>query len=129
MSSFLEEYHFAVVDFLLVLSFFIKCELNIIPNNYMHSWTNKYMRQMIKQWLKHKWSHNTVHQFWKILLAKTWGTRQEQTTKVLRFRIKLKKVCNKNACVYLCCIAEVAKPSSKMTLWCPKIAAMWHSCK
>ena len=41
---------------------------------------------------------------------------QEQTTTVLPFRIKLKKDCTKNAYVHLYYIAEVAKPSSKMTL-------------
>ena len=45
---------------------------------------------------------------------------QEQTTTVLPFRIKLKKDCTKNAYVHLYYIAEVAKPSSKMTLWYPK---------
>ena len=32
----------------------------------------------------------------------------------------------KNACVHLCSISEVVKPSSKMTLLYSKIVAMWH---
>ena len=52
--------------------------------------------------------------------------RHEQTTTVLPFRIKLKKDCTKNAYVHLCSIAEVAKPSNKMILGYPKIAAMWQ---
>ena len=64
--------------------------------------------------------------FWKspILLAKTWDMRQEHTTIILPFRIKLKKGYTKNACTHLCSIAEVAKPSNKMTLWYWKIATM-----
>ena len=45
---------------------------------------------------------------------------------VLPFKIKLKKDCTKDACVHLCSISEVLKPSSKMTLSYPKIVAMWQ---
>ena len=45
---------------------------------------------------------------------------------VLPSRIKLKKDCTKNACVHPCSISELVKPSSKMTLLYPKIAAMWQ---
>ena len=51
-----------------------------------------------------------------------WDMGQEHTTMALPFRIKMKKGCTKVICVHLCSNAEVAKPSSKMTLWCPKIA-------
>ena len=45
---------------------------------------------------------------------------------VLPSRIKLKKDCTKNACVHPCSISELVKPSRKMTLLYPKIAAMWQ---
>ena len=43
---------------------------------------------------------------------------------VLSLKIKLKKDCTRNACVHLCSITEMVKPSSKMTLLYPKIAMM-----
>ena len=115
--------HFALVDFLLVLSFLINYVLNFISNTYVHSWSYWYVIQMKKHWPKLKWSYNAVHQFWKIVLPKTWGTEQEHTTMVLPFRIKLKKGCTKNPCVNLCNTEEVAKPGIKMTLWYWKITA------
>ena len=50
--------------------------------------------------------------------------REELTTMVLPFKIKLKKGHTKNTFVHLCSISEVIKPTSKMTLLYPKIEAM-----
>ena len=127
MSSFLEESHFAVVDFLLVLSFFIKCELNFIPNNYMHSWTNKYMRQMIKQWVTYT---EVKLQCWPPVLENTTcqdmrhGTGTYQS--VIVFKIKLKKGCT---CLHLCNFAEVVNLSSKWHFKIQKYSQCSSACK
>ena len=55
-----------------------------------------------------------------------WDMGQEHTTMALPFRLKLNKGCTKIVCVHLCSNGEVAKPSSKMTLWYSKIAVMWQ---